>query len=86
MNAWGREVLSTKDVITRLDKLIELGEAMQSSKVAAIEKELSSLHDWRIERRTKAEDTSTAMTWMWRLGPMVIAMVFMFAEFKYLTK
>lgn len=78
--------MSAKEIITRLDRLIELGESMQSSKVEAIEKELSSLHDWRIARTTKSEDTSTVMTWMWRLGPMLIAIVFIIAEFKYLTK
>lgn len=79
-------MLSNKEVITRLDKLIELGEAMQSSKVAAIEMELKELHDWHTTSTAKSDNTSNTMTWMWRLGPMVIAMVFMFAEFKYLTK
>lgn len=79
-------MLSTKEIIVRLDRLIDIGESMHSSKLESIERELDSLHDWRIERKSKTENTSNTMTWMWRLGPMLIAMVFMFAEFKYLTK
>jgi len=77
-------VLSTKDITTRLDRLIEIGESMNNSKMDSLEKEMRSIHDWRIKRESSVQSTSDTMTWFWRFAPWIVGMIFMAAEFKYL--
>lgn len=79
-------MLSNKDVIARLDKLTEIVESMQSSRVIAIEEELAKLHDWHTASDAKSSNTSNTMTWFWRIAPWIIGMAVMAGEFKYLTK
>lgn len=75
-----------KEILLRMDRLIEIGESMQSSKVEAMEDKLAELHDWHTKSEAKTENTSDTMKWIWRLGPMLVAMTVMFAELKYLAK
>ncbi len=72
------------EVVTRLDRIIELIETMGSEQLKKMREEVTELHDWRITT-TAIKNTKTNLLSVLRWGgPWVVAFLFVLFEHKFM--
>lgn len=71
------------EVITRLDRVIELLETMSGDEAKAIKGELKELHDWRLTCTAKKNSNNRMIDMVRFFGPWLFALLFVLFEHKF---
>lgn len=75
--------MTKTEVVDRLDRIIELLEHMNDDEVKVLHKEISVLHDWRIECNSEKSTRSHLLQIIRWTGPWLIAFIFVLFEHRF---
>lgn len=71
------------EVITRLDRIIELLQNMHNDEIKLLRHEMKELHDWKVTSMSVATTKSNFLQLFRWLAPWVIAFIFILFEHKF---